>query len=99
MPGFVRIGDMSAGHDDYPPSPLVYTPVTRTYFNGKLLGVNGGQYASHTDSDGNTHPQSSRIINAASNTTYFEGQPVAVIGDAITDGDVCAQCSEDSFGL
>lgn len=99
MPGFVRVGDMSAGHEDYPPSPLVYTPITRTQFNGKLLAVTGSQYAPHTNRRSSTHPQSARVIIASSTTTFFEGKAVAVIGDMISDGDVCAQCSEDTFGL
>ena len=99
MTGFVRLGDMSAGHDNYPPTALVWTPITRTYFNGKLLGVHTAEFSSHSNDRGGTHPQPIRKIVSRSLKTSFEGFKVGTLGDPISDGDKCAQCSEDSFGL
>lgn len=98
MGAFTRIGDNSTGHDCFPPTQLVYTPVTRTFCNGKLVAVVGAQYASHTCGT-TTHPQSpARTIVGGSSKTFIEGFPMARIGDPIACGDRVAQGSEDSFG-
>ena len=39
MPAVSRIGDMSTGHGCFAPTALVQTPVTKTFFNGKLASV------------------------------------------------------------
>lgn len=98
MGAFTRIGDMSAGHGCFPPTELVYTPITRTFCNGKLIAVVGAQYATHTCGT-TTHSQNpDRTIIGGSSNTFIEGYPLARIGDPIACGDLVAQGSENSFG-
>lgn len=97
MGSFVRIGDESAGHGCFPPTQLVYTPVTRTFCDGKLIAVVGAQYAPHSCNH-TTHTQQDRTIIGGSNNTFIEGFQMARIGDPIACGDIVAQGSETSFG-
>lgn len=96
MASVVRLGDESSGHGCFPPTNLVTTPATKTYINGILIGLVGGQYSTHTCGD-NTHPQSTRSIASGSTKTFVEGYSVARLGDPISCGDVCAQGSENTF--
>jgi len=98
MGAFVRIGDNSEGHGQWPPTPLVYTPVTRTFVDGKLIAVVGAQYAPHT-ANNVTHQQPNRtIIGSGSSTTFIEGYPMARVGDPISCGDKVAPSNSNSFG-
>ena len=99
MPGLSKLGDMSTGHEGFPPTPMVTTPVSKTYVNGVLAGVADPQCQFATHSRGNTvHPQDIRYpIPAAGNKTYIEGFPIAKIGDSLNDGDAIAEGSSNSF--
>lgn len=97
MPAFIRIGDKSAGHGCWPPTELVYTPITRTFVDGKLIAVVGAQYAPHTCNNV-THQQSNRTIITGSDNTFFEGYAIVGPGDLISCGDTVANGSSTSFG-
>jgi uncharacterized Zn-binding protein involved in type VI secretion len=99
MGAFVRIGDNSTGHGCFPPTELVYTPVTRTFCDGKLIAVVGARYAAHSCNN-TTHQENPdrTIIGTGSANTFIEGYPLARIGDPIACGDRVAQGSESSFG-
>ena len=100
MPAFSKLGDMSTGHGCFSPTPMVVTPVTKTFINGILAGVadTACQFATHSCGV-TTHPQSERYpIANPNNKTYIEGFPIACIGDDINCGDAIAQGSGNSFG-
>lgn len=98
MPAVVRLGDMSTGHACYPPTQLVKTTATKSYINGKLVGLKDPQSQFATHVCGNTvHPQSQRYIIGGATKSFIEGKPIARIGDDISCGDACAQGSNDSF--
>ena len=81
-----KIGDLSKGADGFPPSPLVSTPVTKTYIKGKLVGVVGAIYAPHTLGT-TTHHDEQRKIITGSDKFFVEGYAVARTDDLIADGD------------
>lgn len=98
MPAVSRLQDKSTGHGCFPPTAMVQTPVTKTYFNGKLAGSKNEQcqFASHSCGT-TTHPQNSRIPSSSASKTYIEGNLAVRIGDSIGDGDAIAQGSNNSF--
>jgi uncharacterized Zn-binding protein involved in type VI secretion len=98
MPAIVRLGDLSTGHGCFPPTNLVTTVATKSYINGKLVGLQDeeSQFSTHVCGIV-VHPQNSRYISSGSSKTYIEGKPVARIGDDIACGDACAEGSPDSF--
>lgn len=89
---------MSTGHGCFPPTALVATPVTKTYFNGILAGVFNSQcrHAPHTCGVV-THGGAERAPSSGASKTYIEGNPAARIGDDIACGDTCAEGSPNSF--
>jgi uncharacterized Zn-binding protein involved in type VI secretion len=98
MPAVSRKGDMSTGHGGFPPTAMISTPVTKTYFNGILAGVvdSGCKFADH--SLGTTvHPADIRYPSAGASKTSIEGMKAARIGDSLNDGDAIAEGSSNSF--
>ena len=98
MPAVSRLGDMSTGHGCFPPTALVSTSATKTFFNGKLASVvdAGSQHAPHTCGIV-THAGSTRSPSNGASKTYIEGKPAARIGDDIACGDAIAEGSPNSF--
>lgn len=98
MPAVIRLNDMSTGHGCFPPTPLVQTPVTKTFFNGILAGVidEQCQHAPHTCIPV-THAGVERSPSMGSTKSFIEGKAAARIGDDITCGDTCAEGSTNSF--
>ena len=98
MPAVSRLGDMSTGHGCFPPTALVQTPVTKTFFNGIKASVvdNACQHASHTCGI-TTHAGSTRSPSSGASKTFIEGKPAARIGDNIACGDAIAEGSTNSF--
>lgn len=98
MPAVSRLGDMSTGHGCFPPTNLITTPVSKTYFNGKLAGVvdSGCKFAAHICGN-TTHNSSIRIPSSGASKTYIEGKKAARIGDDIQCGDAIAEGSSNSF--
>lgn len=98
MPAVVRLGDLSTGHACFPPTQLVQTASTKSYINGKLVGLADTQSQFSTHVCGITvHPQSGRTIVGGASKSFIEGKPIARIGDDISCGDACAQGSPNSF--
>lgn len=98
MPAQSRLNDMSTGHGCFPPTSMVVTPVTKTFFNDILAGVvdGGCQFATHCCGPP-CHDQSTRFPSSGASKTYIEGMPSARIGDAINCGDAIAEGSYNSF--
>lgn len=88
MGGLAKIGDLSRGHDGFPPTPMVTTPITKTRFNGQLIGALSPlcQYAPHSNG-ATTHQQQTRYPVTGSSKTFVEGYPVIRKGDLLNDGD------------
>ena len=98
MPAVSRIGDMSTGHGCFAPTALIQTPVTKTFFNGKLASVvnSATQHAPHTCGI-TTHSGSTRSPSSGASKTFIEGKLAARIGDNIACGDAIAEGSPNSF--
>ncbi len=98
MPAVSRLGDMSTGHGCFPPTALIQTPVSKTFFNGILAGVvsNACQHESHSCGIV-VHEQSIRNPSSGASKTFIEANPAARIGDNITCGDACGEGSPNSF--
>ena len=98
MPAVSQKGKMSTGHGCFPPTAMVQTPVSKTYFNGILAGVldSGCQFVPHTCGL-TTHSQAQRYVSSGASKTYIEGKPAARIGDDIGCGDAIAEGSANSF--
>jgi len=98
MPAVSRLGDMSTGHGCFPPTALIATPVSKTFFNGILASVvdSGCLHAPHTCGRV-THAGTTRSPSAGASKTYIEGKLAARIGDSIACGDAIAQGSPNSF--
>lgn len=98
MPGIAVIGDTTTGHDGYPPTKMVTSPISKTKFNGKKPGVmhESCQFIQHNLGN-SVHPQVSRYPVEGSKKTKIEGYYLARIGDKLADGDVIAKGSDNSF--
>jgi hypothetical protein len=72
---------MSTGHGCFPPTALVQTPVTKTFFNGKLASVvnSACQHAAHSCGI-TTHSGSTRSPSSGASKTFIEGKVAARIG-------------------
>lgn len=96
MPAVSRFGDMSTGHDCFPPTPITSTPVSKTFFNNIIAAVVTSQHATHVC--GNTvHAGGARAVNKGASKTFIEGNAAARIGDDIACGDTVAEGSPNSF--
>lgn len=98
MPAISRLGDMSTGHGCFPPTALVQTPVTKTFFNGIKASVIDStcQHAPHVCGI-TTHAGTTRAPSSGASKTFIEGKPAARIGDNIVCGDAIAEGSTNSF--
>jgi len=98
MPAVSRVGDMSTGHGCFPPTSMVQSPISKTFFNGIKAGVvnSGCQFATHSCGTV-THTQSERFVSSGAGKTYLEGKAAARIGDDVGDGDAIAEGSANSF--
>lgn len=99
MPAIVRIGDKSTGHGCFPPTPMLATPVSKTFVNNKKVGVvsNASFHATHSCGIVVHQQPSARAHVSGSNNTFIEGFPAARIGDNISCGDAIAQGSTNTF--
>lgn len=98
MPAVSRLGDMSTGHDCFPPTELIQTPVSKTFFNGIKASVvdETCQHAPHSCGI-TTHEGVTRSPSSGSSKTFIEGRPAVRIGDNIACGDAIAEGSTNSF--
>lgn len=98
MPAISRLGDMSTGHGCFPPTALVATPVSKTFFNGILSSVvnSACQHATHVCGVV-VHAGDTRAPSSGASKTFIEGNPAARIGDNIACGDAIAEGSPNTF--
>ena len=96
MPSQSRLGDMSKGHDGYPPTPSVVTPVSTVFINGIKAVTVDAEFETHTKGR-DVHPQSSRKVTGGSPNVFFEGKPAARVDDPISCGDTIGEGSPDVF--
>jgi len=98
MPAVTRVGDLSTGHEGYPPSAVTTPNNSTVYANGILVAVKGGSFATHTKPKSPTHFEGAeRLITGGSETVFVENEKVTRIGDDIADGDASAQGSPNVF--
>ncbi len=98
MPGIAVIGDVTTGHDGFPPTKMVTSPISKTKFNGQKPGVvdPACQFLVHNKGQA-VHPQDTRYPTSGSTKTKIEGYYIARIGDPLNDGDIIAKGSDNSF--
>jgi uncharacterized Zn-binding protein involved in type VI secretion len=98
MPAVSRVGDASTGHDGFPPTDMISSPISKTKINGKKPGVKDSSCQFATHNKGNTtHPANTRYPNQGSKKTKIEGYYLARIGDTLADGDVISAGSDNTF--
>jgi len=98
MRALSKLGDLSTGHENYPPTQMITTPVVKTYINGKLAGVVDPSCTFATHSKGSSvHPSNTRYPTRSSGKLYIEGYLAAWIGDPLADGDEIGEGSMNSF--
>jgi uncharacterized Zn-binding protein involved in type VI secretion len=90
MPDVARLTDLSINNG----TPMVVTPVVKTYVNGLLAGVVSTecQYATKGSS-----PQPARYIKAGAQKTFIEGYAAARYGDPLADNDAVGHGSPNTF--
>lgn len=94
-------GFYSTGHDGWPPTQSVGPYTTTSYIGGKRIQLRGiTMYEAHKKTIGKSdvwHTQSERyVVDPGGSTFFFEGMPMAMVGDPIADGDHIAP--GESFG-
>lgn len=101
MPKIALEGFYSTGHDGWPPTQSI-GPYTETAFiGGKRIQLRGlTKYEAHKRRIGNNdvwHTEDERyVVDPGDSTFFFEGVPMAMVGDQIADGDFIAD--GESFG-
>lgn len=90
MPSVIRVGDLSVGHDGYPPTPVL-DGTTDFLVNGKAVALVGSKWQDHRK--GKHHH--SGVSTVGSTTFLVNGVGVVRTGDAINDGDHAGAGSPD----
>lgn len=93
MPAAVRLTDMSAGHDDFPPVPAISGSQTH-FVNGLPVVCVGDEWETHSDGYSTHGVQHSA---EGSPNTFSGGRARVRVGDALDCGDHAAQGSPDCF--
>lgn len=96
MPAAAYLGSYSTGHACFPPTKLISTSVSKTYFNGKLAAVVNSSFLEHKCGK-IIHAGPLRKLISGASKTYIEGTLAARIGDDIACGDAVAQGSDNTF--
>lgn len=91
MPGLVRIGDKTTGHDDWPPTECIEGS-SNVFANGKPACIQGSHFAEHCDDDDNCHTP---VAVGGSSSIFINGKPAIRIGDKLSCGDTIAEGSPD----
>jgi uncharacterized Zn-binding protein involved in type VI secretion len=97
MPAASRIRDLSTGHEGFPPTAVISTPVTKTRINGKLAAVVDAELVKHSRGKTVHFPSRNRKISQGSSKVNIEGKPAARIGDSIDCGDTMGQGSSNTY--
>lgn len=92
MSGIVRVGDLSTGHGNFPPRPVI-TGSDSVFLNGLPVVRVGDVWAEHCDNS------SCHLCNQAvgSSTGFVNGMPLVTQGMATGCGDFVAIGSTDTF--
>lgn len=77
--GVACVGDMCAGHDGYPGTPII-TGSNTMFCDGKGVACKGDKCADHDKSHGHNHTP---IITGGSSFFTVDGRPVAVVGSEV----------------
>lgn len=79
--GIARVGDMCAGHDGYPGTPII-TGSNTMFCDGRGVACKGDKCAEHNKSHGHRHTP---IITGGSSFFTVDGIPVAVVGSEVAE--------------
>ena len=86
--GAARVGDMCAGHDGYPPTPII-TGSSTLICDGKGVACVGDKCQDHDKSHGHNHTP---IITGGSSFFKIDGRAAAMTGSEVAGGG----CSSDN---
>lgn len=102
MPAIAVLGQMSTGHDGYPPTACIGPVSSTVTINGKGVQLKYySLYETHTKNKSPTHPSVERYVVDTPgnvNTITVEGRSVVMTGDKINCGDIVAAGSLDVSG-
>lgn len=92
MSGICRLGDLSSGHDGFPPRPII-SGSNNVFINGIPATTIGDTWAIHC------HDSSCHSCNQAtgSSKVRINGKQLVRVGDATGCGDVVASGSDNVF--
>ena len=90
---YLRLGDLSKGHDGFLPSPVISGVSSTCFLDGIAVALDGAVFAPHTKGK-TTHYGRYGI---ASGSFYVEGKKVLHTNDPISCGDTCADGSPDTI--
>lgn len=77
--GVACIGDICAGHDGYPPTPIISGSGTM-FCDGKAIACVGDICAEHNKPKGHKHTP---VITGGSSFFTIDGKPVAMVGSEV----------------
>ena len=93
MPPISFPGALCTGHECYPPRPLLAGVTSTVFVNGQPAALSGATMVPHACGT-SAH---AGVVSGGSGTVFFEGRPVARIGDAVSCGSALAQGSPSVF--
>ena len=93
MSGVARLGDLSGGHGEYKPRPII-AGSSDCFINGIPIARVGDALAIHCDNDNDCHTCNQ---STGSSTVSVNGRPVARISDATGCGDSLITGSSNVF--
>lgn len=101
MPAIAVLGQMSTGHDGFPPTPCIGPVSSTVTINGKGVQLKYySLYEAHSK-NGTVHTAEQRFVidtPGKVNTITIEGRSVVMVGDKLNDGDTVAGGSPDVSG-
>lgn len=93
MEAVTRLGDITTGHDGFPPRPSVEAS-TDVFVDGLGVVRVGDSYAVHCNSTPSCHD--GRLLQG-SPTVFVNGKPMGRVGDPVDCGDTVAEGAETVF--
>lgn len=92
MPAISRLGDLTTGHDSFPPRPSD-SASSDVFINGIGAVRIGDHFALHC----NPFTCHDGVESSGSSTVFINGRAAARIGDSISCGDIIAEGSQNVF--
>lgn len=88
-----RLGDITTGHDSFPPRPSV-TASEDVFADGIGIVRLGDTYAVHCNPTPTCHDG---VSTTTAQTVFVNGQPITTVGSSVSCGDFVAVGSQSVF--